>query len=233
MSDQRPRTLTAQRRLAQKASVRARRRNARQADSREQVRRGRAFLEARLPAHNEGTSAHVPEEADLRNSLLVNNAALEIFHALYGREPQWARAWTFSYRHQCPTLYLPPKSWWLHDGDLVLAMRLEEVEVEWWEPGARYVRLVRTYSLHPHDLLEHHDRRPHRDMPWEAVAWEPVLRGDLSQPRLQASPRDPLPPPLSVPVVRLDGMPVPSPLRLSRRIVEAWIAVGRGQRLPW
>jgi len=248
-------TRTEQRRMAQKASVKTRRHNAalrerqahqdaalQESEVREQLRKGVALLSAHPPFATPVVKEKMLWQPFwLQNRwplLFVNDTALHVVQTLFGgRSPQWVRPlpWGLPRYHSRLTFDRPPKSWWLLEDDLVLAMWLRTAEEEEEHRGAPFIHVIKVYYLKPHDLLSHHDRH---NMPYEAVAWDPILGGDLLRPRLQARPNDPLPrdqllhPGVKLSVVHVNGQ-VPPPRRLIRRIVEAWITDGKGRRLPW
>src|SRR3989304_6292435 len=117
-------TRSEQRRLAQKASVKTRRRSAAlraqaEAEPREQVRKGRAFLNARLPHVTTPPADPLPPPTTwprapyeygryLRspaNPVFVHTAALRLFRALHGgRDPVWVRKWHITFTHFSPAL---------------------------------------------------------------------------------------------------------------------------------
>jgi len=243
-----PRTLSEQRRLAQQASVRARRhkkalRAQVEAEPREQVRKGMMFLNTHLPPDDDVFVNLASLDLARRelhywayllspaNPVYINDAALRIVRALHnGQGPVWVRKWRETFTHSSPALIVPPRSWWWTDGGLTLALRIVDVKRN-EEPVPPYVYTVVAFDLRLYDLLEHHDRRAGSDMAAEAFAWQPILEGDLSPPGLESRPADPQYANMKLSVVHIPG-PVPSRLHLARGLVEEWIK-HRWRRLPW
>jgi hypothetical protein len=226
-------TISEKRRLAQKASVAARRRN--MAERRERARELDRWKETTLYPLLRGEiqgvtappSLSAEEQLEQRQyledqwrkmapnsgnvlasaTLYVNAKALAVVRGFLGRDPLWVRAWGGKRELQRPTSQ-PPKLWWALGGYLTLAMQIVMVR-RVANPGAPYQHEYRFYALKVVDLLEHFERRA-GELPAEAVPWDRAVP----------------------PVIELDDLPVPSP-RARVREVKDYFRQGGTRGLTW
>jgi hypothetical protein len=189
-------------------------------------------VKAWLQAHPipQVSGAEDPPQVRGTEVLFVNRSALQFFQALHGgRPPAWVRRWRtrLCQINRLPQNIAPPKSYWWSDYCIIFAIRFTDYSYRSDAPASHHVYTVERFVLKFYDVLEHH--APHRSLPCESYAWEPISRGDLSQPRLVDGWDGGLGRP-DHPVVYVRG-DLPHLPAFARVLADASVKTGR--RLPW
>ncbi len=216
------------RRLAQRGSVKARRRNAA-----ERRRRVRALAQAArdevkwlqrtgVEFITNGLFREMPQQGpsgegnqDLLPVTWINRRMLTFVKAVFqGRDLLWVRKLKYERERKIEAPRPVKASWdcdWYYLPVAVSIHRVIRINDDWspyWHEG--YI-----YFFKAHDFLSHFEKKTRFSRPGfpaETVPWDSLLEGN---------------------VIYLHGLQTPSPRQLVRAIMEAWVELGRDKVLPW